>query len=97
MIAIRFRGGEAGDGRDRGLVGGNPGRQHAGENAETIVECRIFEGMIGDGIGAEVQKSVEVVVVEAGAVGNRGFEEGNRPEQVLVLGAEVEVEVELRF
>lgn len=97
VIAVGFGGGEAGDGGDGGLAGGNPGRRHAVEYAEAIEEGEILEGWVGDGIGAEVEEGVEVVVVEAGAVGDRRFDEGNRAAQVFVLGAEIEVQVELGF
>lgn len=65
------------------------------EDAEAVVEGEVFEGRVGDGVGAEVEECVEVVLVETGFARNGIVVEGDRASEVLRLGTGVECELEL--
>lgn len=65
------------------------------EGAEAVIEGGGFEGGVGDGVGAEVEEGVEVMLVEAGVVRNGVVIEGYGATEVLRLGTCVELELEL--
>ena len=56
------------------------------EGAEAVIEGGGFEGGVGDGVGAEVEEGVEVMLVEAGVVRNGIVIEGYRAAEVLGFG-----------
>lgn len=56
------------------------------EGAETVIECGVFKRVVGDGVGAEVEEGIEVVLVEARVVQNGVVVEGYGASQVLSLG-----------
>jgi len=76
IIGVALGRREARDGGDGGFVGNDADGGQVAEGAETVIECGGFERVVGDGIGAEVEEGIEVVLVEARVVQNGVVIEG---------------------